>query len=108
MTTTGRNGYSQGGVIDLPKSLNEGGPRLANYILESTRRLSAITELVGRDEVVDHDSHNWMLAQVDFIVDMIGNENLELDDKMRSDLLQFLLAVANLNEQIRQQASLRL
>jgi hypothetical protein len=32
---------------------------------------------------------------------------LELGDEMRADLLQFLLAVANLNEQIRHQASMR-
>jgi flagellar biosynthesis regulator FlaF len=49
-----------------------------------------------------------MLAQVDFIVETIGSENLELDDEMRSNLLQLLLAIANLNEQIRHQASLAL
>ncbi len=49
-----------------------------------------------------------MLTQVDFIVETIGNENPELDDQMRSNLLQLLLAIANLNEQIRHQASLGL
>jgi hypothetical protein len=108
MTTTDRQGYSQGCVIDVPTDPGENGPRLEDYLRESTQRLSAITELVGRGDVVDRDSHNWMLAQVDFIVETIGRENLELGDETRSDLLQFLLAVANLNEQIRHQASLRL
>ena len=47
-----------------------------------------------------------MLDQVDFIVEIIGNEDLELGDEMRSNLLQLLLGIANLNEQIRSQGSL--
>jgi hypothetical protein len=47
-----------------------------------------------------------MLDQVDFIVEAIGNETLELGDEMRSNLLQLLLALANLNEQIRRQTPL--
>jgi len=108
MTTPGHNEYSQGCVIDSPTGFEEGGPRLDNYLFESTQKLGAITELVNRGDAVDSDSHVWMLAQVDFIVDTIGDESLELGDEMRSDLLQFLLAVANLNEQMRRQASLRL
>jgi hypothetical protein len=108
MATTSRDGYSQGSVIGHPTKIDVGGPQLANYLVESSQRLSAITELVGRGEAVDWDSHAWMLAQVDYIVELIGNESVELGDEMRSDLLQFLLAVANLNEHIRRQASLRL
>jgi hypothetical protein len=108
MVATSRDGYSQGCVIAHPTSSNEAGPQLANYLVESSQRLSAITELVGRGEAVDWYSHAWMLAQVDYIVDVIGNESLELSDEMRSDLLQFLLAVANLNEHIRRHASPRL
>ena len=67
-----------------------------------------INELVSLGEAVDRDSRDWMLAQVDFIVEAIGNESLELGDEMRSNLLQLLLAIANLNEQIRRQASLGL
>jgi len=107
MTTPSRDGYSRC-VIDLPTSFNEGGPSLDNYLLESTQKLDAITELLNRGEVVDRESQTWMLAQVDIIVDTIGDESLELGDEMRSDLLQFLLAVANLNEQIRHQASMGL
>lgn len=107
MTTASRNGSSQECAIDQPTGLNEVGPGLDNYVLESTQKLVAIAELVGRGEVVDADSHTWILAQVDFIVETISKEGLELGDEMRSDLLQFLLAVANLNEQIRHQASVR-
>ncbi len=108
MTTPSRTDYSQGCVIDLHTSFGEGGPGLDNYLLKSRQQLNAISELASRGEVVDRDSRDWILAQVDFIVETIGNEGLELDEEIRSDLLQLLLAIANLNEQIRSQASLTL
>ena len=108
MTTPGRNSSSQECVIDLHTSFGEGGPHLDNYLLESMQELAAITDLASRGETIDRSSRDWMLAQVDFIVETIGNENPELDDQMRSNLLQLLLAIANLNEQIRHQASLGL
>jgi hypothetical protein len=108
MTTASRNSYSAKSVIELPTSFGEGGPSLDSYLIDSTHELNAITELVSRGEVAGRDSRDWMLAQVDFIVETIGSENLELGDEMRSNLLQLLLAIANLNEQIRHQASLAL
>jgi hypothetical protein len=108
MTTPNRTGYSQGCLIDRPTGFDASGARLDDYLLKSTQELNAITELASRGEVVDRDSREWMLGQVDFIVETIGSEGLELDDEMRSNLLQLLLAIANLNEQIRSQASLNL
>jgi hypothetical protein len=108
MTTPSRNIRSEKAVIELPVSFGEDGPNLDSYLADSTQELNAITELVSRGETADRDARDWMLAQVDFIVETIGNENLEIGDEMRSNLLQLLLAIANLNEQIRHQASLAL
>ena len=108
MTAPSRNSYSEGSVIELHTSFGEGGPSLDSYLLDSTQELNALTELVSRGEAVDRGSRDWILAQVDFIVETIGNESLELGDELRSNLLQLLLAIANLNEQIRRQASLAL
>jgi len=108
MTNPSHNSYSEGSVLELHPSLAEGGPSLDSYLADSTHELDAITELVSRGEAADCDSREWMLAQVDFIVETIGSESVELGDEMRSKLLQLLLAIANLNEQIRHQASLAL
>ena len=108
MITLDGNPSSQGCVFDPRTNLGEGGPRLADYLQKSTQELDSITELVGRREVIGRDAHDWMLAQVDFIIETIGNESLELAEDMRSKLLQLLLAIANLNEQIRRQTSLSL
>ena len=105
MTAPGRNSYSEKSVLELPTSFGEGGPSLDDYLLNSTQEFNTIAEIVSRGEVVDRGSRNWILAQVDFIVDTIGNESLELSEELRSNLLQLLLAIANLNEQIRRQAS---
>lgn len=105
MTTLSNDGHSGGSVIEeAHPSFDESRPRLDKYLEESTQELNTLTGLVSQGETIDHGSHDWMLAQVDFIVDTIGNESLELDNKMRSDLLQLLLAIANLNEQIRRQS----
>ena len=108
MTTPSRNRYSERSVIELPASFVEGGQSLDSYLADSTQELNAINELVSRGEAADREARDWMLAQVDFIVETVGSESLELGDEMRSNLLQLLLAIANLNEQIRQQASLAL
>ena len=108
MTTPSRNDYTLEWMIDPHATSEEGAPRLDDYFLKVTQELNAITELVGRGEIVDRNSRDWMLDQVDFIVETIGDEGLELGDGLRSNLLQLLLAIANLNEQIRCQASLDL
>jgi hypothetical protein len=105
MTTLSNAGYSGGSVIEEARPSFDGSRlRLDKYLEETTQELNTLTGLVSQGETIDHGSHDWMLAQVDFIVDTIGNESLELDNKMRSDLLQLLLAIANLNEQIRRQS----
>jgi hypothetical protein len=108
MTNPSRDRHVQECVIDLPTGLAEGDLHLDDYLLKSKQELDVITELADRGQAVDGESREWMLAQVDFIVETIGNENLELDDVLRSNMLQLLLAIANLNEQIRHQASLAL
>jgi len=82
--------------------------RMGEYLARATQRLAAIAESISRGESVDRDSHEWMLAQVDFLSDSFADETLELGDEMHSSVLQLVLAIANLNEQIRHRSSLRL
>jgi uncharacterized protein HemX len=108
MLTYGADSSSQDCVIDLPAGTCENAQQLEEYVSESTQKLNSIAENVSRGEKVDRDTHDWMLSQVDFLVETVGNESLELNDEIRSNLLQLLLAIANLNEEIRHQASLSL
>lgn len=90
-------------VIEAPVGVADGA-QLVDYIAESTQRLESIEEIWARGEGVDADSHEWMFSQVDYIVETIGNDEQELGDEMRSNMLQLLLAIANVNEQIRHPA----
>ena len=105
MTTSCRDGSSQSCVIEPQASLQGDNARLQNYLQESTQELNVVSERVNLGETVDHESRDWILTQVNFIVDTMGNEGLEIGDELRSDLLQLLLAFANLNEQIRRQTA---
>lgn len=105
MTTPSPSSYPKGSAIDARVGLEQGVPRLDDYLVKSTQELEAITGVASRGEAVDQNSREWMLEQVDFIVETIGDESLEIGDEMRSNLLQLLLAIANLNEQIRSQTS---
>ena len=108
MTTTTRDGHSQDCLLDLHPTFAQGGLDLDSYLQRSNQELQAISQLANRGETVGRESREWMLAQVDFIVETIGNDDLVLDDGVRSNMLQLLLAIANLNEQIRHQTSLNL
>ena len=109
MTNLGSNSQTETTVLDLDVTGGgESSPHLADYLVSAGRELGEMTERVNRGETVDRDSREWLLNQVDFIIEVVGNESLGLGDEMRSNLLQLLLAIANLNEQIRHQASLAL
>lgn len=98
---------SQVYAIDAEPGPEVCNPILENYLAESTQRLESIADRLNRGEEADRDEHDWMLAQVDFIVETVGREGSALSEELRSNLLQLLLALANLNEQIRQHASQR-
>jgi hypothetical protein len=108
METCSQEMHIQQRVIDATANVGEPAQQMDDYIFRSTQRLQVITEGINRGETIDESSHQWMLAQVDFLIDSFGDENLELDDEMRSRVLQLVLAIANLNEQIRHQSSLRI
>jgi hypothetical protein len=105
MSRYGDELYSQPCVIDAPAGIAESGAQLEDYMAESTQRLESIAERSAQGESIDDESRKWMLDQVDHIVETVGSDALEMGDEMRSNLLQLLLAIANLNEQMRHDSS---
>ena len=90
-------------IEELERS-TEGTLRLDSYLLASNEKLEKIVDLMNNGRAVDAESRDWMLAQVEFIITIIGNESLDPGDETRSKLLQLLLSIANVNEQLRRQA----
>jgi flagellar biosynthesis regulator FlaF len=91
--------------LELRHSLEESKQNLDEYIEEASQKLAIITNRVQQEEGVDWESRNWLLSQVEFVVDTIGDEKLQLSEDLQSRLLQLLLAIANLNEEVRRQES---
>jgi hypothetical protein len=105
MASSDINTHLPGAVAGLPTEFDRSGATLAIYTINSNRKLNDFTEALEQGVVLGPDARGWMLEQVDFIVDAIGDESQNLSDDLRSSLLQLLLAIANLNEQARRQAS---
>ena len=78
---------------------------LDEYIAEANQRITMISNRVRLEEEVDWEARNWLLSQVEFVVDTLGDEKRQLGEDLQSRLLQLLLAIANLNEEVRRQES---
>jgi hypothetical protein len=76
-----------------------------HYLGQARERLEKASNRLKCGLGVDAASLGWLLDQVDFIVDLIGSDPQGLTDGQRSELLQLLLSVANLNEEIRQRSA---
>ncbi|MBZ5641244.1 MAG: hypothetical protein LAO19_00645 [Acidobacteriia bacterium] len=83
---------------EVPEGFGDGSLCLQHYVAEATLKLETAKNRFSSGLGVDGASMDWLLAQVDFIVETIGNEDLVLDDFQRSELLELLLGIANLNE----------
>ena len=83
--------------LKLPSNGSKDNLWMKEYLSQSNSRLETIAEKVQRGEQIDCDSRGWMLNQVDFIVESLGTDSAELNDSLRSQLLQLVLAIANLN-----------
>ena len=104
MTSGGSKSDSQGNTSVLPGIPAQTTANLDLYLATATAELKGYVQLLELGQPLNRDARDWMLNQVDFIVETIGDESLELADETRSNLLQLLLAIANLNEQLREQA----
>lgn len=92
-------------AVELRPARQQSGLALDKYIADANQRLVVISNRVRQEEQVDWEARNWLLSQVEFVVDTLGDEKLQLNEDLQSRLLQLLLAIANLNEEVRRQES---
>ena len=95
---------TQDRAVKLRPAAHKSEQSLDRYIAEANQRLAIISNRVRLEEV-DWEDRNWLLSQVEFVVDTLGAEGLQWSEEMQSRLLQLLLAIANLNEEVRRQES---
>jgi hypothetical protein len=98
MKTLIRTCLSTNCEVGVPEAFGGAGFCLEHYVKDATQRLDAAKDTFFAGLGVDREALDWLLAQVDFVVETIANDNLTLDHDQRSSLLQLLLGIANLNE----------
>lgn len=105
MTAPGSTCHSRDCKITVPQGYGEKGLCLDHYLTEATERLDAATECFRHGQGFDTNTLDWLLVQVDFVVQTMNDATAHLSEDQRCKLLELLLAVANLNEHFRQYAT---
>jgi hypothetical protein len=103
MATPSRTCSALGCKLDVPASLSGQGLCLDHYIDEAFQKLDLATYQTRCGEGVDQNNFEWLLEQVDRIVDILGEETIILGPVKHFQLLELLLGIANLNEYVRHQ-----
>lgn len=107
MKTLIRTCLAQGCQTEVPTAFGDSGFCLEHYVADASQKLNAAKDNFGGGRSIDGQNLDWLLAQVDFVVETMGNEALTLGDRQHSILLDLLLGIANLNEQIRRTTAAR-
>jgi hypothetical protein len=103
MATPGRTCGALGCKLEVPESLRGQGLCLDHYIDEAFQKLDLAADHSRSGQGVDQNNLEWLLVQVDCIVEALGDETIVLDPGKHSKLLELLLGIANLNEYVRHQ-----
>jgi len=104
MTTSSDTCHSEGCRIELPAGFSEKGLCLDHYLQAATYKLDVAASRFCSREAIDSETLDWLLVQVDFVMEAIGDETSSLNAEQRTRLLELLLGIANLNEYIRRNA----
>jgi hypothetical protein len=105
MTTPSRTCHSEGCRIQVPVGFNDRGLCLDHYLQVATLELDTSASRFRDGQGVDTDTLDWLLIQVEFVVEAVGDEESSLTAEQRTRLLELLLGIANLNEYIRRNAN---
>lgn len=97
--------HSTGCRAEVPYGFLERSLCVEHYLEYANVRLENAAEDFRSGHGVDGDTMDWLLSQVDFVVETIGDDAVNLSEDQRSHLLQLLLGVANLNEYIRHETA---
>ena len=101
MPTSSRKCHGPDCTVEVPVILKDEGLCLNHHLEGAFQRLAAATEDFQSGRDMDCQTMDWLLAQVDFAVQSLAQEDTNWDADQRSKLLELLLGVANLNEYVR-------
>jgi len=101
MTTPGHACATPHCSFEIPVDLETEGLCLQHYLEKAFHNLATATLdfQCGRD--IDDRAMEWLLSQVNFAVESLGQEDAPWTAEQRSLLLELILGIANLNEFMR-------
>ena len=102
MPIPSRTCSARGCNLQVPVTLASQGFCLDHYLQESFKKLDLAADHTRCGQGVDRDTLDWLLVQVDCIVETVAGETAASDPEKNSRLLELLLAIANLHEYARQ------
>jgi hypothetical protein len=88
-------------TLEIPIALEAEGVCLKHYVEKASQKLATVTLDFQCGREIDSQAMQWLLAQVNFAVETLAQEDATWDDEERSLLLELVLGVANLNESLR-------
>lgn len=98
MATPSRMCSAPGCELEVLASLKGQGLCLEHYIEQAFQKLDLATDHSRSGRGIDSGTLEWLVLQVDCIVETVGSENTAVDPEKHSRLLELLLAMANLHE----------
>ena len=101
MTTSSRTGHYESCARKVPVVLEKGSLCPGHYLEEAFGKLALATEHFHRGQDVDYRTLDWLLAQMDFVVESLAEKSATWNSDQRSELLELLLGVSHLNEYVR-------
>jgi hypothetical protein len=101
MATPGPACAATGCSVEIPAALETEGLCLQHYLEKAFHNLATATQDFQCGSDIDDQAMEWLLSQVNFAVESLGQENAPGTAEQRSLLLELILGIANLNEFIR-------
>ena len=103
MATPSRTCNALGCELEIPRALTAQGLCTDHYLEVAFQKLVRATHHFRRGKDVDHQTLEWLVAQVDCIVEIVRAETSALNPEKHTKFLELLLGIANLNEHVRRQ-----
>lgn len=88
----------------VPATLARQGVCLSHYIDEAFTRTTATLQLCQHGHAVDPRTLDWLLSQGELTVQLLSKESQHHSMEQRSQLLELLLCLTNIQEYLRHHA----
>ncbi len=104
MMTPSRTCHSGDCRTEVPSGFNDGGLCFEHYLQAAMCKLDTSVSRFRDGRGVDRATLEWLIVQVEFVVEAIDNDASSLTGDQKARLLELLLGIANLTEYIRHSA----